>query len=433
MVEFYRRLAASYDSTAMSRPRRPVSWLAALVLAIAALAGTDTRVTQLASATSGPLSRADATARAAALSMLGRQMFSDPSLSASGGMSCATCHDPRRAFGPSNTGAVQRGGTLPALAGHRAVPSLMYLQSVPPFTEHFFESDDEGDSSVDNGPTGGLTWDGRVDRARDQARLPLLSPYEMANATPADVAARVAQASYAPEFLRLFGPRSLGDPGLALAGVTMALEAFEQDVATFSPYSSKYDDYLEGRTRLSAAEQRGLEAFENRAKGNCASCHVSRPAPNGARPQFTDYGLVALGLPRNPAILANADPNYHDLGLCGPDRTDLSGRADYCGRFMTPTLRNVATRTVFFHNGVVRGLREAVAFYAERDVNPEKWYPRDPRGQVRKFDDLPPVYWRNVEIDPPFGPRPGLPPVLSPQDLDDIVAFLGTLTDRPVR
>ncbi len=309
----------------------------------------------------------------------------------------------------------------------------MYLQAVPPFTEHFFESDDEADGSIDNGPTGGLTWDGRVDRARDQARLPLLSPFEMANATPADVAAQIARASYAAEFLRVFGPRSLGDPDLALAGVTTALEAFEQDVATFSPYSSKYDDYLEGRATLSAAEQRGLEAFENPAKGNCASCHISRPAPNGARPQFTDYGLIALGLPRNRAIPANANPSYRDLGLCGPDRTDLAGRADYCGRFMTPTLRNVATRTVFFHNGLVRSLREAVAFYAERDVNPGKWYSRDRQGRTRKFDDLPQAYWRNIETGPPFGPRLGLPPVLSAQDLDDIVAFLGTLTDRPVR
>ena len=60
--------------------------------------------------------------------------------------------------------------------GLRAVPSLRYLQAVPAFTEHFYDSEDEGDESIDNGPTGGLTWDGRVDRGRDQARIPLLSP-----------------------------------------------------------------------------------------------------------------------------------------------------------------------------------------------------------------------------------------------------------------
>ena len=63
--------------------------------------------------------------------------------------------------------------------GFRAAPGLRYLQVVPPFTEHYFDSDGP-DPSLDNGPTGGLAWDGRVDRGRDQARIPLLSSYEMA-------------------------------------------------------------------------------------------------------------------------------------------------------------------------------------------------------------------------------------------------------------
>ena len=71
---------------------------------------------------------------------------------------------------------VQLGGKDMQQPGMRAVPSLKYLQAVPQFTEHYFESDDEGDDSIDNGPTGGLTWDGRVDRGRDQARIPLCRP-----------------------------------------------------------------------------------------------------------------------------------------------------------------------------------------------------------------------------------------------------------------
>ena len=77
------------------------------------------------------------------------------------------------------------------------MPSLMYLQAVPPFSEHYFESDDEGDESIDNGPTGGLTWDGRVDRGRDQAKIPLLSPFEMANASVADIASELQHTKYA--------------------------------------------------------------------------------------------------------------------------------------------------------------------------------------------------------------------------------------------
>src|SRR3984885_838937 len=105
------------------------------------------------------LTRSEAYARAAQLQALGRALFFDPSLSASGRMACATCHDPQHTFGPPNGLAVQLGGKDMRQPGVRAVPSLEYLQAVPPFTEHYFESDDEGDDSIDNGPTGGLTWD----------------------------------------------------------------------------------------------------------------------------------------------------------------------------------------------------------------------------------------------------------------------------------
>jgi cytochrome c peroxidase len=373
--------------------------------------------------------RAQVEHRATTLATLGREMFADPSLSASGKMSCASCHNPADAFGPPNALAVQFGGRDLLQPGLRAAPSLMYLQAVPAFTEHFFDSDDEGDESVDNGPTGGLTWDGRVDRGREQAKIPLLSPFEMANAGAADVAAKLRRTGYAGMFRRLFGQQVLDDPDKAFAAALEALEVYQQNWCEFYPYSSKYDAWLAGRVELTAAEQRGLQAFEDPAKGDCARCHLSRPANDGTPPQFTDYGLIALGVPRNRTIPANHDPKFFDLGLCGPLRTDFKHRADYCGLFMTPTLRNVATRHVFFHNGLVHTLREAVAFYAERDTKPEKWYPRDLDGRVEKYDDLPGRYRANIETDPPFGGNPGDPPRLSDADIDDIVAFLRTLTD----
>lgn len=114
-------------------------------------------------------------------------------------------------------------------SGLRAVPTLKYLQSVPAFAEHYHESDDEGDESVDAGPTRGLTWD-------------------------------------------------------------------------------------------------------------------RRPTP------FSDFGLIAIGVPRNRALPANRDPHFYDLGACGPQRTDLKGRDEFCGIFRTPTLRNVALKKSFFHN-----------------------------------------------------------------------------------
>jgi cytochrome c peroxidase len=378
---------------------------------------------------SKPLTRAQAYERAARLTALGRKLFNDPSLSGSGKIACATCHDPAHAFGPPNDKPVQYGGKDLKQAGLRAVPSLRYLQVVPQFTEHYFEPEDEADESVDNGPTGGLTWDGRVDRGRDQAATPLLLPYEMANDSIAAIAAKVRRADYAGELKAIFGSAVLDNPDKTFAAVVEALETYEQSPAEFYPYSSKYDAYLAGRAKLSPQEAHGLALFSDEAKGNCASCHRSAPDDDGTPPQFTDFGMIAIGVPRNNAIPANADPNYFDLGLCGPLRTDFKGRADYCGLFRTPSLRNVAVRKVFFHNGMAHSLKEAVSFYVERDTNPAKWYPRNPDGSVRKFDDLPPAYWGNINTDPPFGQRPGDPPRLSETEIDDIVAFLKTLTD----
>jgi cytochrome c peroxidase len=324
---------------------------------------------------------------------------------------------------------VQLGGKDIRQPGLRAVPSLKYLQALPQFTEHFFESDDEGDASIDNGPTGGFTWDGRMDRARDQASFPLLSPFEMGNASVADVVARARTANYAADLRRLYGDAIFDDPDKAFAAIGHALEVFQQSYRDFYPYSSKYDGYLAGRAQLTAQEARGLALFNDPAKGNCGNCHRSNPGNDGTPPQFTDYGLIAIGVPRNRAIPANADQHYFDLGLCGPLRTDFSGRSEYCGLFRTPSLRNVALRQTFFHNGLMHSLREAIAFYVERDTNPGKWYPRGDGGRVDKFDDLPAQYRGNVNKEPPFGGKIGDRPVLTDSEIDDMVAFLNTLTD----
>jgi cytochrome c peroxidase len=363
------------------------------------------------------------------LTELGRKLFFDSALSASGKLSCASCHDPAYAYGPPNALSVVPGGRDMARMGVRAVPSLKYMQATPQFTEHYYDSDDEGDASVDNGPTGGLTWDGRVDRGRDQARLPLLSPLEMANDDPAAVVASVRKSAYAGLLRQALGTAVLMDTEKAFNGILQALEAYEQTYTEFFPYSSKYDAYLAGKAKLTPQEARGLALFNEPTKGNCAHCHISEPGKDGTPPQFTDYGLVALGVPRNMTIPANQDPNYYDLGLCGPFRSDLRGRSEYCGMFKSTTLRNVATRRTFFHNGIFHTLREVLEFYAERDTNPEKWYPLNQDGTVRKFDDLPPEYHVNVNVEPPFNRHVGDMPALSEDEIEDVIAFLQTLND----
>jgi cytochrome c peroxidase len=370
-------------------------------------------------------SPAAAYARAEAIAALGRTLFFDPALSASGRMACATCHDPAHGFSAPNAMAVQLGGAELNRPGIRAVPSLMYGQDTPSFTEHYFESEDEGDESVDQGPTGGRGWDGRVDRARDQAAVPLLDKNEMANAGPDTVVATVARAAYAGEIRRLYGQDIFADVARAFGAITEALEFYQQTPTVFSPFSSKYDAFLRGTARLTQQETRGLEVFNDKAKGNCALCHESAVTADGRPPLFTDFGFAALGIPRNPAIPVNSDPAYFDLGLCGPERHDLAGRAEYCGMFKTPTLRNVALKQAFYHNGAFHTLRDAVAFYAQRDTDPGPWYPSALDGTVQKFNDLPTAYVENVTKEPPFGPRR----LLSDADVDDLVAFLRTLTD----
>ncbi len=104
-------------------------------------------------------------------------------------------------------------------------------------------------------------------------------------------------------------------------------------------------------------------------KGDCGACHLDQPLRRQpAAAVFTDTQYEALGVPRNPDIPANVDPAYYDLGICGPYRTDLQTQTQYCGMFLTPTLRNSATRKVFFHNGFYHNLHDVVEFYNLRDV-----------------------------------------------------------------
>jgi len=368
----------------------------------------------------------------AQLTDLGRQMFSDRSLSASGRQSCASCHDPKSAFGPPNRLLVQPGGPGMDRMGFRNTPSLRYLHAPIAFTEHFYEVEVTGGKD-DQGPTGGRTWDGRVDTGHDQALMPLMDANEMANTSKEEIATRLARSPYAKAFAAAVSPPGenvFDDPESAVLWMTIAIENFEQSRAEFHPFSSKFDAYLRDQAQLTPTELRGLALFNDVKKGNCASCHPSLHKNAGARfPMFTDLGHVALAVPRNRDLPVNRDPGFFDLGVCGPLRTDLKDKPEYCGLFRTPTLRNVALRHHYFHNGAFSSLRDVVEFYATRDTNPGRWYPKGADGKVQRYDDLPQKYWGNVNLDAPFKPLPGGKPRLSPRDIDDIVAFLGTLSD----
>jgi cytochrome c peroxidase len=365
-----------------------------------------------------------------AAAQLGRKIFMDPTLSASGHLSCAGCHSPDHAYGPPNARAVQLGGARMDQQGARAVPSLRYvLNRTPIWHKEFIANTAERLREGDEPPTGGLGWDGRFNTLHEQAAFPLLAANEMANASPQDLAAKLQRAAYADEFRAVFGAQVFDDPQRAYAQALLAIERFELEDPSFHPYTSKYDDYLDGKAQLSEQEQRGLALFDDPQRGNCATCHVDRKGMDGSHPLFTDYQFEALGVPRNPEIRANAAPGYFDEGLCGPVRHDQAEKPQYCGMFKTPTLRNVATRGAYFHNGRFHTLKEALRFYVQRDTNPRLWYP-----PAAKFDDLPPALRGNVDvIDLPLTRSEGAEPVWSDAEIDDVIAFLDTLSDRDVQ
>ena len=351
---------------------------------------------------------------------IGELIFHDVSLSASGKQSCASCHSPEHAHAQVNALSVQLGGPVLNQPGTRAVPSIRYLADTPPLG-----FDEEGT------PYGGFNHDGSVDTLAAQAERPLLAANEMANLTREAVIQKLRKADYAVQFRQVFGEKSLDEIDAAFASMGLALERYQRDSPEFQPFSSKYDAYLAGKIQLTAAEMRGLKLFNDEKKGNCAACHPSAKRDDGRPPLFTDFTYDGLGLPRNMAIPANADPDYADLGLCRSGRSGRASQDTACGKFKVPTLRNVATRQVFFHNGQIKNLRDAVAFYVSRDTHPEHWYPRKTDKSVAKLNDLPAKYHANVNVDEvPYGGKRGGKPALSEQEIDDVVAFLRTLTDQ---
>jgi cytochrome c peroxidase len=350
---------------------------------------------------------------------LGKKIFADISLSASGKQACASCHSADAGHAAANDLAVQLGGVLLDQQGRRSSPSIRYLS-----TNTAFHFDSEGT------PTGGFFWDGRAASLQDQAGRPFVSAIEMANGSVAEVIDKLSRATYADEFKRVFGADIFSRTEDAFARMTLALQQFQREDPALRSFSSKYDEFLRGRLALSDQELRGLALFNSPAKGNCAACHPSARGSDGSHPLFTDFSYDNLGVPRNSELAQNADPTFFDLGLCAREGGDLAARTDLCGAFKVPTLRNVALRHVFFHNGRFKTLKDTLSFYVQRDTNPEKFYPLAADGTVKKFDDLPPGYHVNVNTsEAPYNRQPGDAPALSDAEIDDVIAFLKTLTD----
>ena len=181
---------------------------------------------------------------------------------------------------------------------------------------------------------------------------------------------------------------------------------------------------------LTPLETKGLALFKDRAKGACDACHrLSEASGKPERSLFTDFGFEAVGAPRNPRLAANRGAKAFDLGLCERHDHPHMDEERLCGAFRTPSLRNVAVRQSFMHNGAFSSLRDVVAFYATRGTDPKRWY-----ASGTPFDDLPSVYRTNINTNRvPYDRGIGEKPRLDSDEIDAIVAFLQTLTDAQDR
>jgi cytochrome c peroxidase len=220
-----------------------------------------------------------------------------------------------------------------------------------------------------------------------------------------------------------------------------AIAAYEASPEV-SPFTSKFDAFLTGRTELSAEEHRGYDLFNGQAK--CLNCHVD---PKGTeRPLFTDNTTSNLGLPRNPNLTfyretqsdafgyvpnpqgeAMVDKGFGDF-LRSPENANETWKMlapQFDGRFRVPTLRNVDKRPrpdfvkAYMHNGYLKSLKEVVHFYNTRDTLP-KCEVGSPGEKVS--------CWPPPEV--PISINTNCCDLgLSDDQEDDVVAFLKTLTD----
>lgn len=268
---------------------------------------------------------------------LGHRLFHDRRLSRDGSTSCATCHDPRRAFADNRRVAVGIRGAR----GRRNVPAIVNRA----WGQTFF-------------------WDGRAATLEQQALHPILNPLELGG-TPAAAVALAQSVRYRADFKRAFGAEpDLDDVGRALATY----------VRTIVSGDSPYDRLLSGRpSALDASGQRGLTLFMGRA--GCASCHSG--------PTFTDEDFHNTGVAWRNAASSTGSGQARSTGAGqarstgsgqarstssgqGPSdigRAAVTGRVEDRGAFKTPTLREVARTAPYMHDGSIATLEEVIDYY----------------------------------------------------------------------
>ncbi|WP_062785935.1 cytochrome-c peroxidase [Novosphingobium capsulatum] len=210
-------------------------------------------------------------------------------------------------------------------------------------------------------------WNGRAPTLAAQAAGPVMNPLEMGSHTWNEVAAKLnAQPGYGAAFLKIYGPGPIDQHR-----ITDAIAAFE---GTLSTPGSRFDRYLQGDIgAISASEKRGYALFK---ENGCASCHVGQ--------SLGGQGMEIMGLNGDYVTARDGKATDADLG-----RYTVTHAEQDRARFKVPNLRNIALTGPYMHDGSAKTLPEAVRLM--------------------------------VRFQTPKGRLPD-------QDINDIVAFLNTLT-----
>lgn len=348
---------------------------------------------------------------AGALANLGRALFFDVNFSANRNQSCASCHDPARAFSDSRdngvAGAVSLGDDGSSL-GDRNAPSTTYAFLIPEFHKN------DGGQFV-----GGYFLDGRAATIDAQAGQPFVNPIEMALADNAAVVARVREnPAYVESFEKLYGESVFDESERAFSAITESIVAFER-TKQFAPFDSKYDRYLRGEYQLSEEEELGRLLFFS-SLTNCVTCHTLNTLESSAHETFTDNHYYNIGVPINTRVrqLNTLGEGHRDLGLLENPRINDPAHA---GKFRVPSLRNVAVTGPYMHNGVFQELSTAIFFYGKFTLS-------NPQSQINPETGEPwgdPEVAETVELELLSQGQP-----ITRDRAELIAAFLQTLTDQ---
>jgi len=307
---------------------------------------------------------------------LGRKLYFDTRLSRDGTVSCATCHDVSRGFTDHRNVSEGVGDHL----GRRSAPTTLNAA--------LFQS---------------MFWDGRATTLEEQARLPILNPIEMGHP---DGAAAVKALEADPAYVGLFQKAYGRGPNYEDVG--RAIASFER---TLIFLDAPFDKYVAGdSSAISPAAQRGLVLFGGKAR--CVSCHMLNASnPLGTDNLFHNIGVSArtqnfeelarkgLAATKNGADERSLDSLALETDLSELGRFITTRNRSDIGAFKTEQLRNVGITAPYMHDGTLRTLWDVVDHYNKG-------------GETNPYLDG------------------GIEPLnLSEAEIDDLVAFLFTLTD----